>query len=363
MKKRRETVIMVDDNITNLNVVRNALIDKYDIFTVPSGKKLFQILERTTPDLILLDIDMPEMSGYEVIEKLKSMENTAHIPVIFLTAMIDTECELAGLSLGAVDYITKPFPAQLLEKRVEIHLLLESQKKTLKNYNDNLESLVKEKTQTVLELQNAVLMTVAELVEFRDDITGGHIERTTEYLKILVNALLEYSEYRDTVLSWDIDLLLLSAQLHDVGKIAIRDGVLLKPGRLTDEEFEEIKQHAAYGVSILKRIEQNTSNSAFLNQAKILAGSHHEKWDGSGYPSGLKGEQIPLQGRLMAIVDVYDALTNERPYKRAFTHEESVDIIRKESGKHFDPRLVEVFLRHNRQFKRIGAELCLCVPV
>lgn len=350
MGSNRETIIMVDDDITNLSVTKNMLIDKYDIFTVPSGKKLFQILEKTTPDLILLDVEMPEMSGYEVIEMLKSREDTAHIPVIFLTAMIDIENELEGLDLGATDYITKPFHIQLLTKRIEVHLLVQSQRKELKNYSNNLEQMVEKKTKTVFELQYTVLKTMTELVECRDDITGGHIERTTGYLRILLNALPEYDCYRETVLSWDIEFLIMSAQLHDVGKIAIRDSILLKPAKLTYEEFEEMKKHAVFGVNVIKKIEKSTSESMFLKHAEILAGSHHEKWDGTGYPSGLSGDEIPLEGRLMAIVDVYDALTNDRPYKKAYSHEEAVEIIRKDSGTHFDPGLVRVFLEHEKEF-------------
>lgn len=354
MKSNRETIIIVDDNTTSLNIARSALAGKYNIFTVPSGKKLFQLLEKTTPDLILLDIEMPETSGYEVIKILKSTKKTANIPVMFLTAMPNPEDELEGLSLGAIDYIIKPFSPPLLAKRIEVHLLVESQKKELENYSVNLEQMVEKKTQTVFELQNVVLKTIAELVECRDDVTGSHIERTQKYLKTIVDALMLNETYRKEVSSWDINLFLLSAQLHDVGKIAIKDSILLKPARLTAEEFEEMKKHATFGVKVIKKIEELTSETEFLKYAEVLAGNHHERWDGTGYPLGLKGENIPFQGRLMAIVDVYDALTNERPYKKAFTHEEAVEIIKSESGTHFDPQLIKVFLEHERDFITIN---------
>jgi putative two-component system response regulator len=301
--------------------------------------------------MILLDIEMPEMNGYEAIKILKAKENTKDIPIIFLTGKTDTENELEGLDLGAVDYITKPFQPALLLKRIEVHLLVEAQKKTLeaqqkelKDFNDNLQKMVDEKTKTVLELQDAILKTVADLVESRDDITGGHIERTQRGVGLLVEGLRNHPVFGRAITGWDIKLLLQSSQLHDVGKIAISDRILQKPGRLTDEEFEEMKKHAAFGVQIIEKIEASTSASDFLKYAKIFAGTHHEKWDGSGYPNGLAGEDIPLQGRIMALADVYDALVSERPYKKAFSHAEAVKIIQDGKGTQFDPVLTDVFV-------------------
>jgi putative two-component system response regulator len=300
--------------------------------------------------MILLDIDMPEMNGYEAIKILKAKKETKDIPVIFLTGKTDTENELEGLDLGAIDYITKPFMPPLLLKRIEVHLLVESQKKTLeaqqkelKNFNDNLQKMVDEKTKTVLELQDAILKTVADLVESRDDITGGHIERTQRGVELLVEGLRDNPVYGREVAGWDIKLLLQSSQLHDVGKIAISDRILQKPGRLTDEEFGDMKKHTVFGVQIIERIEASTSASDFLKYAKIFAGTHHEKWDGSGYPNALAGENIPLQGRIMALADVYDALVSERPYKKAFSHAEAMKIIQDGKGTQFDPALTDVF--------------------
>ncbi|MCL1941081.1 MAG: response regulator [Synergistaceae bacterium] len=355
MEKELKKIIMVDDDVTNLVVAKNAFADKYDVFTVPSGKKLFQLLEKVTPDMILLDIEMPEMSGYEVIKILKASEATADIPVIFLTGRIDPESEIDGLDMGAIDYITKPFSQQLLLKRIEVHMIVESQKKDLQKYSVNLEGIVHEKTKLVFELQNAILKTVAELVECRDNVTGGHIERTQNYLRILVDALLKKGIYVDEISNWDIHLFIMSSQLHDVGKISIKDGILMKPGRLTRDEFEEMKKHTEYGVDIIKRIEEGTSENAFLRHAEILTGTHHEKWDGTGYPNGLQGEGIPLQGRLMSIVDVYDALTNDRPYKKAYSHKDSLDIIREGRGSHFDPVITDVFLENEDKYKISGA--------
>ena len=356
MGAKRETVILVDDNVTNLIVGMNSLDDIYDVFTTPSGAKLFAILEKVTPDIILLDIEMPEMDGYEVIKILKSSDNTSHIPVIFLTSKIDPASEIKGLDLGAVDYITKPFSQQLLRKRVELHLLLERQRKELLSYSQDLETEVSKKTKSVIELQNAILMTVAELVECRDNVTGGHIERTRLYLSLLINLAVENDIYTDDLDRWDIALVVMSSQLHDVGKVSIKDDILLKPAKLTDEEYAEIKTHAEVGANIIRRIEDNTSESAFLRHAELFAETHHEKWDGSGYPYGTEKENIPLEGRLMAIVDVYDALTNERPYKKAFTHEEAVEIIGEGLGTHFDPLLCKIFVDNNSVFKFASLE-------
>jgi putative two-component system response regulator len=252
-----------------------------------------------------------------------------------------------------MDYIIKPFSPPLLIKRIEIHLLVESQRKQLVNFNNNLQLMVEERTKKVIELKNAFLRTIAELVECRDGFTGEHIGRTELYMSILMDALLENNLYKEEVSTWDKLLILQSAQLHDVGKISIKDGVLQKPGKLTDEEFQEIKRHVEYGEVVIEKIKKITTEREFLNQAKILISTHHEKWDGSGYPNGLKGNEIPLQGRMMAIADVYDALTSDRPYKKAFPHEEAVDIILNDKNKHFDPDLVDVFLSVSDKFKEV----------
>jgi putative two-component system response regulator len=347
MTEERKTIYLVDDNITNLTLGKNTLVKHYKVFTLNSGASLLKFLEKGIPDLILLDVEMPEMNGYEVIKIIKSKNETKDIPVIFLTAKTDGDSELEGLSLGAIDYITKPFSPSLLLKRIETHL-------ELVNYNKHLQEMVAVKTKSVLELQNAVLKTMAELVECRDNITGGHIERTTYYLGALLDAIQAYGLLKEKISKWDLRLVLQSAQLHDVGKISIRDGVLQKNGKLTPDEFEEIKKHTIFGEKVIEKIKENTSERVFLEHAGIFAATHHEKWDGKGYPKGLKGEEIPLQGRLMAIADVYDALVSERPYKKPYTHEEAVNIIKEGRGNHFDPDLVDLFLKVSDEFNRIS---------
>jgi len=356
MSAERKTIFVVDDNLTNLTVAKSVLGDAYNISTISSGERLFKMLERSIPDLILLDISMPGMSGYDVIKVLKSNSKTFDIPVVFLTALDSEEIEYEGLSLGAIDYITKPFSPPLLLKRIEVHLLVESQKKELVNYANNLEIMVEEKIRTVVELKNVVLKTMAELVEHRDEITGGHIDRTQRYVKVLIDAMKASGVYLDEVNRWDEKLVIQSSQLHDVGKISVKDSILFKPGKLTYDEFEEIKNHTVFGEKVISNLINSTSDSEFLEYARIFAISHHEKWNGKGYPKGLAGDEIPLLGRMMAIADVYDALVTDRPYKVAFSHRTAVDIITADSGSHFDPALVELFVGVNDKFSKISGQ-------
>ena len=350
MQNERKKVLIVDDNPVNLKMARNILMDRYDAFTVPGAEKMYQFLEKSRPDLTLLDVLMPDIDGYEAIQRLKSDSATKNIPIIFLTSKSDTESELKGLSLGAADYISKPFAPHLLLKRIEMHLLVESQKMELRNFNKNLQLLVEQKARAVLELQNSILLTVSDLVEFRDDVTGGHILRTAHILRLLLEEMLSRSVYQDEVENWNINLFLQSSQLHDVGKISIHDSILLKPARLTPEEFEEMKKHTTFGEKIIDRIQSSTSENDFLSHAKIMAGTHHEKWNGTGYPTCLTETDIPLQGRLMALADVYDALISKRPYKEPFTNEEALEIIAEGRGTHFDPALSDLFLIASQRF-------------
>ena len=356
MTNVRHKIILVDDNLPTLQMGRNMLKAFHEVYPAPSAAKMFEILGKVLPDLILLDIEMPEMNGYEAIRKLKADPRVADIPVIFLTSHADEGSELEGFDLGAVDYVTKPFSAPRLLKRIANQLLIVGQKRQLKDYADNLEAKVREKTAEVLDLQSTVLSTVVDLVEFRDKLTGGHIVRTQGYMKALVEGLIRDGIYTDEISRWDMDFFFASAQLHDVGKIAITDLILNKPGKLTPEEFEIMKTHVASGVDAVGRMINNTVEHSFLNHTLVIAGTHHEKWDGTGYPTRLKGANIPLEGRLMAIADVYDALISVRPYKKAFTHEEACKIIEDGAGTHFDPALVDVFRKVEDEFARIVRE-------
>ena len=361
IKTQRQRIIIVDDDMTDLTICRDMLKTFYDVTPVATSAKMFELLEKIPVDLILLDVEMPEMSGYETIQKLKNDSRFNAIPVIFLTATNNKASELEGFDLGAADYILKPFFAPLLLRRIHNLLLLEQQKKDLqdsraaiKDYADNLEQKVSEKTKEVTDLQNTILNTIADLVEFRDELTGGHIARTQLYLKKLTEELILQGKYADETTDWNMEIFLSSAPLHDVGKIAISDLILNKPGKLNNEEFEIMKTHVTVGIDALEKIMRNSKKHVFLNYALLIAGTHHEKWDGSGYPMGLKGRNIPLEGRLMAIADVYDALTTVRPYKKAFTHDEASTIIEEGAGTHFDPVLVEVFKTIKDDFEQVS---------
>jgi putative two-component system response regulator len=362
MEHSRALIMLVDDNRTNLLTGKTALSEDYAVLTAPSARKMLEALGRRKPELILLDVDMPDMSGFEAIKILKDSPETRDIPVIFLTAMEESAFELKGLQLGAVDYITKPFSPPLLRKRVALHLLLKSQKRELLVYKDNLLDMVGAQTKTIVNLQNKILAAMAEMVESRDGSSGVHITNTQHYLRIFLNAVVKAGILPEQTAEWDVELLVQSSQLHDVGKIAISDDILKKPGRLTEEEFEEMKEHVLIGVGFIEKLEDEEDDSRFLQYAKIFTAFHHEKWDGSGYPHGLSGENIPLLGRIMAIVDEYDALTSERPYKKALSHEEAAGIISAGMGTNFDPALAGlfgqtagVFARQSRMTERHNA--------
>ncbi|MCL2248097.1 MAG: HD domain-containing protein [Oscillospiraceae bacterium] len=349
----REKIIIVDDIDVDLTLAESALCDCYEIYTASCADEFFSLIRKVNPVLILLDIKIPDMDGFEVITKLKAQTETSNIPVIFLTGIYDSDSEVKGLNLGAVDYITKPYSRELLLKRVDLHVRFEKQKHELLTHNLSLESEVDKKVRAVMDLQSAILSSMAELVERRDPGTGGHIERTRHDLSTLIQMLLRRGVYTEELSKIDIPLLVISSQLHDVGKIAIRDDILLKKGVLSVREFVEMKNHTTYGVDIIKRIEKNTPDNMFLQYAEICAGTHHERWDGKGYPNGLKGEEIPLIGRLMSIVDVYDALIHERPYKPAFSHSVAIDTIKKSRETHFDPLICDVFVESADEFKKI----------
>jgi len=355
-ENKRQKIMIVDDHKASLTMGKSILDKYYDVYALSSASKLFEFLKHVIPDLILLDIEMPGMNGYDAIKILKGNKQYADIPVIFVTAKSSESDEYDGLALGAIDYVTKPFSALLLLKRIENHLLIQKQRMKLQEFSDNLIEMVKDKTQQVFGLQNAILRTVAELVEFRDIATGWHIGRTQKYMEKFVEQLIEDGVYVDELLLWDIDLKLPSAQLHDVGKISISDAILNKPGKLTQEEFEIMKTHVQKGVDAIKKMEEFGNFTEFLDDAKKFAGTHHEKWDGSGYPYGLKGESIPLEGRIMAIADVYDALISVRPYKDAFSSEEAARIIIEGSGIHFDPTLIKTFEKVSDEFAAVAEE-------
>jgi putative two-component system response regulator len=355
-EKNTPTILVVDDTPENIDVLRGILKDDYKIKVALNGEKALQIVVTSPPDLILLDIMMPGMDGYEVCRRLKESAYTRKIPIIFVTAKGEIEDETQGFELGAVDYITKPVSPPIVLARVKTHLALYDQ-------NRILEERVLERTKELALTQDVTIHGLASLAETRDNETGGHIIRTQRYVRTLSEQLMTHPKFRDYLDDKTIDLLYKSAPLHDIGKVGVPDRILLKPGKLDDEEFEIMKKHAVYGRDALMQAEEAfgkdsnpNGNYSFLRIAREIAYNHHEKWDGSGYPEGLTKESITIPGRLMALADVYDALICKRVYKPAFTHEKAAEIISKGEGSHFDPDVVNAFCETETIFMQIAAE-------
>lgn len=346
--KTQQRVLVVDDTPENIEVLRQALRDRYAVIAAIKGEKALEIARGSNPpDIILLDIMMPGLDGYEVCRRLKADPATRDIPVIFVTALDQTGDEARGLELGAVDYIRKPFEPILVHARVHNHL-------ELKRHREQLEDLVAERTRELALTQDITVEAMASLAEYRDPDTGGHIKRTQHYVRRLAEQLKDRPAFHDYLSADTIRLLFQSAPLHDIGKVAVPDSILLKPGRLTSEEFEVMKRHVEYGADALSVSKQEPNATAFLQLAREVILGHHEKWDGSGYPKGLRGDAIPIGGRLMAIADVYDALISRRCYKEPFSHEYALKIIREGAGKHFDPQMAEAALEVAEDFRRIA---------
>lgn len=350
------TILVVDDTPDNLMLMAELLKDKYRVKLANNGEKALRILAGDPlPDLILLDIMMPGQSGLQVAERLQQDVRTRHIPIIFLTAMAAVESEIQGLALGAVDYITKPISPSRVLARVETQMKLKAAADFLRDQNDFLEQEVQRRTREVMAIQEVTIQAMASLAETRDNETGNHIRRTQHYVKLLAELLRDHPRFHHFLDDETIHLLFKSAPLHDIGKVGIPDHILLKPGRLTKEEFEVMMTHTTLGRDAIQRAEDQLGFPVdFLRLAKEIAYSHQEKWDGSGYPQGLSGDDIPISARLMAVADVYDALISHRVYKPGMPHEEAVDIIRQGGGWHFDPDVCAAFLSAAEQFKAIA---------
>jgi putative two-component system response regulator len=353
----KPTVLVVDDTPDNLSLMSGLLKDLYKVKIANNGERALKVaMTGTPPDIILLDIMMPVMDGYETCRHLKANTETRDIPVIFLTAKAEVEDEMRGFELGAVDYITKPISPPVVMARVNTHLQLKRMRDYLKDQNAFLEDEVQRRTREVVATQEVTILAMASLAETRDTDTGNHIRRTQHYLKVLAEKLRRqprFSYFLDD--DKTIDLLFKSAPLHDIGKVGIPDHILLKPGRFTPEEFEIMKTHAALGRDAIIAAEQRLGVALpFLSSAKEIAYSHQEKWDGTGYPEGLSGDDIPISGRLMAVADVYDALICRRVYKEGMPHEKAVGIIVESKGSHFDPDIVDAFIEIADEFIKIA---------
>ncbi len=351
----RPTVLIVDDTPANLSLLSNLLKDHYRIKVANNGTKALEYAFAAPPDLVLLDIMMPGIDGYEVCRRLKASPLTHRIPVIFLTAKVATEDEELGFAVGAVDFIHKPISPPIVAARVRTHVAMKSWQDFLQDKAAWLEQEVKRRLSQVNHLQDASIYVMVSLAEFRDECTGNHIRRTQEYVRLLAEHLSKQPHHEATLTAEHIELLAKSAPLHDIGKIAIPDHILLKPGKLTDDEFLVMKKHSTLGFDMLKRAGKFMGEQGeFLSVAMDVARYHHEKWDGSGYPDSLVGNAIPLAARLMAVADVYDALVSSRPYKTAMTHDQANDFIVQGRGRHFDPEVVDAFTEIVDQFIEIN---------
>ena len=354
--KHIATVLVVDDTPENLTLMGALLRDHFMVKVANNGEKALKIaISDTLPDLVLLDIMMPGTDGYEVCRRLKATAATRDIPVIFLTARSDPDDERMGLALGAVDYITKPISPPILLARVNTHLALKATADFLRDKSAYLEREVALRTLEVQAIQDVTIMAMTSLAETRDNETGNHIRRIQLYVKALAERLRNHPRFEAVLNERMIELLYKSAPLHDIGKIGIPDSILLKPGKLTVEEFEVMKTHTTLGRKAIEDAERRLGmRVAFLNVSKEIAYSHQEKWDGSGYPQGLAGDQIPVSARLMAVADVYDALINKRVYKAAFSHDQTCSTIVKGKGTHFDPDMVDAFVDIAEDFRSIA---------
>lgn len=342
------TVLVVDDNTGILTLINQVLQGHYRTILLTSGEQALKYLQGNVPDLIVLDIEMPGMNGYEILHKIKEDPRLVSIPVIFFTALSDNESELEGLSHGAIDYISKPVIPKLLLRRIHIQL-------ELYRYQHKLEEMVQTKTLQLVRLQQTTINTLTELSESRDVNTGSHIKRTSLYVETLVRKYAQDPRHSNELGREQIENIISAAPLHDIGKMAIPDAILLKPGPLLPEEFEIMKTHVEIGARTLRKATEELGFSSFLDMGLELCLTHHEKWNGTGYPQGLVGDAIPLSGRIMAVADVYDALTSFRPYKEPFTHEKAADIIMEGRGSHFDPDLTDVFADNAERFAEINA--------
>lgn len=352
----KQVVLIVDDTPDNITLLSALLKDIYKIKIATNGLKALQIAAtQPSPDLILLDVMMPEMDGYETCRRLKANPVTADIPIIFLTAKSQVSDEEMGLNLGAVDYISKPVSPPIVLARVATQLNLVRARNLLQDQNKHLESLVQDRTRKLAKMQDAIIMAMASLAETRDNETGNHIRRTQNYVAALARHLRHLPRFSHELTEENIELLYKSAPLHDIGKVGIPDNILLKPGKLDVEEFEIMKLHTVYGRETILSVERYLGESnEFLRFAREITYSHQEKWDGSGYPENLSGDSIPISARLMAVADVYDALISRRVYKPAFSHEEAISIMRKGRGSHFDPDILDAFLTISDEFNAIA---------
>ncbi|MBP1467842.1 response regulator [Candidatus Chloroploca sp. M-50] len=352
------TIMVVDDSPTNLTLLSEVLQDQgYRIVTFPSGMLALRAMDQHPPDLVLLDIMMPNMNGFEVCQAIKRNPYLAEIPVIFISALGDAADRVQAFAAGGVDYLVKPFQQGEVLARVKIHLRLRQMQQKLQQQNLYLEDLVRAQVQEISDSQLATILAVSKLAGYRDEETGWHIERTRVFCKLLAQTLHTNPCYAPILTDQFIENIYHAAPLHDIGKVGIPDAILLKPGKLTSDEFTMMTRHTVIGAETLERVLELYPNNAFIKMGIELTRSHHERWDGTGYPDHLAGEAIPLSARILAVADVYDALRSKRPYKEPFDHAKTCAIICESAGSHFDPAIVDAFVTIEAEFERISKHM------
>jgi len=333
-------ILVVDDDLAVLKQISSCLADTYEVSLAKSGNLALQVCVREKPDLILLDIEMTDIDSFDIMSQFKRNPYLDRIPVIFLAAHHSAEIEIHALEAGARDFIVKPVEKSILLHRIELHLRFIS-------YQAQTE-------QTVMTLSDSIATSFAEMIECRDENTGGHVIRTSKYVDILGKELINQDLFPDELNPVELQMMVRAAPLHDIGKIAISDRILLKAGQLDDTEFSMMKRHSEIGATILNRMYQRMPTQHYLRYASLIAGSHHERYDGKGYPQGLAGDLIPLCGRIMAVADVYDALLETRVYRDSLGHIQASNIIYDNAGTHFDPRIVEIFKKTEEQITEVA---------
>jgi len=347
--EHRDIVLIVDDIEINRIILAEMLQDDYDIVQAGSGNEACELLfsQKLSPTVVLLDVMMPDIDGFEVLDRMKKNSATKHIPVLFITAADSAELESRGLKSGAADYVAKPFNLDVVRARVDNHI-------NLARYRSRLEQLVARKAAEVTRTYEQTLEVLATIIEYRNLESGTHVRRTTLLADALITRMLDDGKFRPMLLSENVFSLIKASALHDIGKIGIADSILLRPSALNPTDCDVMRTHTIIGSQIIDSIAATLpDDDMYLKYAKEICRHHHERWDGNGYPDGLKGEEIPLSARIIAVVDVYDALVNTRCYKLAFPHDESIKIILEGRGKQFDPNIVDLIPDVSELFKNI----------
>lgn len=357
MEMYKINILIVEDTAINIDILMSILQHDYNIYVALNSDKALKIIKERRIDLILLDIILPGMNGMEFMDYLKYKTKYKDIPVIFLSNLNDPETKRTCFEAGAVDYITKPYNASVVKERIRTRVRKIEENRVLVKQKNILEEMVKLKTKEINKTRDAAMKAVSSLVETRDSDTGEHINRTQQFVSIIAETLKIMEKYTDILNDEYITELERASNLHDIGKIGIPDYVLLKPGKLTEEEFEIIKKHPRIGYDALKKASVDLGKNLFFDIACDISLYHHEKWNGRGYPEGLAKDDIPLSARIMALSDVYDALTSARVYKESFSHETAISIIKEERGQHFDENIVDAFMISEKRFKKTAFQL------